>query len=284
MVYDRKTKKYIEENELGILKFAYNNVIGRCILKPFTHKWFSNLYSKYLNSKLSKHKIKKFVIKNNIDMSEYVEKDYVSFDDFFTRDLKMNNRKLSNDKSTLVCPCDSKLSIYKIDDDVNFNIKGSIYNVNDLLQDNELASEFKDGYCLVFRLCVDDYHHYYFIDEGKVLDTKYIKGKLHTVRPIAHQNVKVFKENSREYSVLETLNFGKVIQMEVGAMMVGKICNYGKDSFLRGEEKGYFRFGGSTVILLFQKDKIRLDEDLLKVASDDVEVRVHLFENIGRRY
>ena len=94
MVYDRKTKKYIEENELGILKFAYNNVIGRCILKPFTHKWFSNLYSKYLNSKLSKHKIKKFILKNNIDMSEYVEKDYVSFE----------TAKLLKEKG-FDCPC-----------------------------------------------------------------------------------------------------------------------------------------------------------------------------------
>ena len=175
-------------------------------------------------------------------------------------------------------------NVRTIDGDTNFKIKGSLYNVNDLLKNNELAKEFEDGYCLVFRLCVDDYHHYYFIDEGKVINTKYINGKLNTVRPIAHQNVKVFKENSRDYSVLETKNFGKVVQMEVGAMMVGKICNLGKDSFVRGEEKGYFRFGGSTVILLFQKDKIKLDDDILSVVSDDVEVRVHLFENIGRRY
>ena len=283
MVYDRKTKKYIEENELGILKFAYNSVMGRCILKPFTHKWFSNLYSKYLNSKLSKHKIKKFVIKNNIDMSEYVEKDYVSFDDFFTRDLKMNNRKLSKDKNTLVSPCDSKLSIYKIDDDVNFNIKGSIYNVNDLLQDKKLASEFKDGYCLVFRLCVDDYHHYHFIDNGIVKSRKRINGKFHTVRPIAHENLKVFSENTREYTVLETENFGKVVQMEIGALMVGKICNIEKDAFKRGDEKGYFRFGGSTVLLLFKKNTINLDEDILIESSKGNEIKVKLFEEIGRR-
>ena len=284
MIYNRKTKEYSDSKELGILKFLYGSIFGRIMIKPFTYKWFSNLSSKYLNSSFSKHKIKGFIKNNNINMDEYVDSSYTCFDDFFTRNLKMDRRPLDKDKNILVSPCDSKLSVYKIDDNINFKIKNSSYSVLDLINDEKLANEFKDGYCLVFRLCVDDYHHYYFIDDGKLLYSKYINGKLHTVRPIAHQNLKVFKENSREYSVLETNNFVKVIQIEVGAMMVGKICNYGKTEFERGEEKGYFRYGGSTVILLFQKDKIKLDDDILKVVSDDVEVKVSLFENIGRRY
>ena len=282
MIYDRENNNYYEEKDSKLLKFLYNTFIGRFILKVFTYKWFTNLGAFYLNSKLSKHRIKKFIKKNNINMSEYIDEQYNSFDNFFIRKIDLKNRKLDNNNEVLASPCDSKLSIYKIDNNVNFKIKNSIYNVNDLLQDSSLASQYKDGICLVFRLCVDDYHHYYYIDNGKVISRKKIKGKLHTVRPIAHSNVKVFSENSREYYVLETENFGKVIQMEVGALLVGKICNLEKENFSKGEEKGYFRFGGSTVVLLFQKDKIKLDDDILE--NIDKEIKVKLFENIGRRF
>lgn len=282
MVYNRKTKLVYDEKESLFLKILYSNVVGRCILKVFTLKWFTNLGKLYMNSKLSKLKIKRFIKKNNINMEEYEEATYNSFDEFFTRRIKSNKRKLSENKNDLVSPCDSKLSVYEITEDLTFNIKGSTYTVGELLQDQELANKYMGGYILVFRLCVDDYHHYYYIDNGKSLKSKYIKGKFHTVRPIAHKYVKVFKENCREYNILDTENFGQIIQMEVGAMMVGKICNLDKKEFKRGEEKGYFRFGGSTVALIFEKDKIELDKDILEKSKEDIEVKVQLFETIGR--
>ena len=283
MIYDRYNKTYIEEEESKLLKFLYHNSFGRIILKPFTRKWFTNTCALYMNSKLSKHRIKKFIKNNNINMDDYIVDDFKSFDNFFTRNIKKELRPLIKDSDILISPCDSKLSVYKIDDKVNFEIKNSKYNINDLLCDKELASEYNDGYCLVFRLCVDDYHHYHFIDDGKIISTKKIKGKFHTVRPIAHENLKVFSENTREYNVLETTNFGKVIQMEVGALGVGKICNLDKEEFVKGDEKGYFRFGGSTVVLIFKKDKIVLDDDILEATKNGAEVRVKLFEKIGRR-
>jgi len=216
-------------------------------------------------------------------MSEYEEQKYNSFDDFFIRKIKNNVRIMSNNKDDLISPCDSKLSVYRINEDTVLNIKNSFYTISDLLCDNELSKKYKDGYCLVFRLCVDDYHHYHYIDNGKLIKKKNIKGIFHTVRPIAQKHVKVFSENTREWSLLKTDNFGDVIQIEVGALMVGKICNLKKVKFKKGEEKGYFRFGGSTIVLLFEKNKIIIDSDILKQSNLGNETIVKLYETIGSR-
>lgn len=284
MIYNRKTRECYEEKESLLLKILYNNIIGRVILKIFTYKFITLIGACYMNSRLSKIRIKKFIKSNKINMDEYEKKEYKNFDDFFTRTIKSEKRAISKDNNDLISPCDSKLSVYKITDNNTFKIKNSWYTVSELLDDEALASKYKDGYCLVFRLCVDDYHHYHYIDNGKIISNKKIKGKFHTVRPLAHKHVKVFSENTREYCLLKTENFGNVIQMEVGAMMVGKICNLDKTNFTKGEEKGYFRFGGSTVVLLFEKNKIIIDEDILEQAKLDNEVIVKLFETIGRRY
>lgn len=283
MIYNRHTKEYIEEKDSSGLKFLYSNVVGRFILKVLTMKWFTNVGAMYMRSSLSKFRIKRFIKKNNINMDDYINEDFKCFDEFFIRKIKDDKRPLSDDKALLLSPCDAKLSVYKIDDNTVLNIKNSSYTVSELLQDESLASTYKDGYCLVFRLCVDDYHRYYYIDDGINLNTKKINGVLHTVRPIALKYRKVFSENSREYSLLKTNNFGNVVEMEVGALLVGKICNLEKKEFKRGEEKGYFRFGGSTIVLLFEKDRIILDEDILDKVNQDIEIKVNLFDVIGRR-
>lgn len=283
MIYNRKTKEYIEEKESLLLKILYGNIVGRIILKPFTYKWFTNLGKCYMNSKLSRFKINKFINKNSINMDDYEEQKYNNFDDFFTRKIRSNVRYMSDDNNDLISPCDSKLSVYKINNDTILNIKNSFYTISELLDDEKLSNKYKDGYCLVFRLCVDDYHHYHYVDNGKVISRKLIKGKFHTVRPIAQKHINVFSENTREWSLLKTENFGDVVQIEVGALMVGKICNLEKEKFKRGEEKGFFRFGGSTIVLLFENDKIRIDSDILKQSELGNEVIVKLYETIGRR-
>lgn len=283
MIYNRDSKEYIYEKDSFILKFLYGNVVGRFILKLFTMKWFTNLGALYMRSSLSKLRIKKFIKQNNINMEDYVMDNYKCFDEFFIRKIKEDKRSLNLDNNLLLSPCDSKLSVYKIDDDTILNIKNSSYTIGELLNDNELAKSYKGGYCLVFRLCVDDYHRYHYIDDGINMYTKKINGIFHTVRPIAFKYKKVFSENSREYSLLKTNNFGNVIQMEVGALLVGKICNLDKKEFKRGEEKGYFRFGGSTIVLLFEPNKIIIDQDILDKTSKDIEVKIKLFDVIGRR-
>lgn len=275
MYYDLNTKKTIKVKESNALKFLYNTVIGRIILKIGTTHVVANVYAKYMNSKLSKHKIKKFINKNNIDMDEYEEKRFNSFNDFFIRNIK-DNKRIINDG--LIAVCDSKLSVYKINKDSSFKIKNSIYTIEELIQDKNTNYE----YALIFRLCVDDYHHYVYPDDGKVISQKFIDGILHTVQPIAFKKNRVFIENSRCVTYLDCENLGQVCYIEVGAMMVGKIVNVKKKKFKKGEEKGHFEFGGSTVVLLIEKGKVGINKIILDNTKKDIETIVKLGDNIGR--
>jgi len=152
-----------------------------------------------------------------------------------------------------------------------------------LLKDDELASSYENGFCLVFRLGVDNYHRYCYLDDGTKLSNKFIKGRLHTVRPIALSKFPVFCENAREYTVLQTKNFSDVIQVEVGALLVGKIKNFHNEyTFRRGEEKGCFLYGGSTIILLFKEGTIELRDELFTSSNDGEETPVKMGEVIGR--
>ena len=273
MYYDPKQDKYINLKESVALRFLYNTVVGRLILKLITGKFITRVYAKYMTSKLSCIKIKKFIKKNNINMDEYEDAKYTSFNEFFMRKIKDNRRSIGND---LIAVSDSKLTVYKLDEDSCFNIKNSKYTVSELIGEDR---EYK--YALVFRLCVDDYHHYIYPDNGVVLSNKYIDGKLHTVQPIALKKYKVFHENSREVTYLNCENLGEVAYIEVGALMVGKIVNEKKNKFIKGEEKGHFEFGGSTIVLLVNKD-ITINDKILENSSKEIETIVKLGENIGK--
>lgn len=273
MYYDLKNNCFITNKTSRLLKFMYNTVIGRIILKIATTKYISNIYKIYITSKLSKIKIKKFIKKNHINMDDYKEKDYESFNDFFIREIKSGKRKIEDN---LIAVCDSKLSVYEIDENSKFTIKDSIYTINELI-----GEERQYKYALIFRLCVDDYHHYIFPDEGKVVDTKHINGILHTVQPIAQKRYKVFHENSRDITFLNCDNLGDVCYIEVGALMVGKIVNISKTEFAKGEEKGHFEFGGSTVIMLINKD-INLNEKIIENSKNDIETIVKMGQCIGK--
>ena len=273
MYYDRKKDSYIEVDDNKALKFLYNNVIGRLILKIATTKFIANTYAKYMNSKLSIKKINKFIKENNINMDEYEEVEYNSFNDFFMRKIKDGKRTIQDD---VISVCDSKLSIYEINKDSKFEIKNSTYTVEELIGEKR---DYK--YALIFRLCVDDYHHYIFPDDGRVVSSKYINGKLHTVQPIALKKYKVFHENSREVTFLDCKNLGDVCYVEVGAMMIGKIVNEPIKEFKKGEEKGHFEFGGSTIILLINKD-IKFDKKILENTNNEIETIVKLGDSIGK--
>ena len=273
MYYDLKKDSYIEKEESKSLNFLYNTLLGRIVLKIVTKSFVSNLYAHYMNSCLSKYKIKQFVKQNNIDLSDYIQSEYKSFNDFFIREIKKEKRPIGDG---LVSVCDAKLSVYKIDDQSKFYIKNSIYSLEDLI--GEKNCHYK--YALIFRLAVDDYHHYIFPDDGKVVKTKTIKGVLHTVQPIAFKRYKVFHENSREISFLKCNNLGNVCYIEVGAMFVGKICNNNKINFKKGDKKGHFEFGGSTVILLFEKD-IKINNKILENSSKNIETIVKMGQSIS---
>lgn len=282
MIADRDGNVLVKDTASRGQKFLYRTFLGRCVLKILVLPFVSLLAGKYKNGKASARGIKKFVKKNGIDMSQYEEREFKSFNDFFTRKIKDGARPIDFNPSHLVAPCDGKLSVYTIGEKGEYAIKNSVYKLKDLIGE-ENADDFKNGTLLIFRLAVDDFHRYSFFDGGRAEATVKIKGVFHTVNPIATEKYKVYSQNSREYTLLHTDNFGDVVYAEIGAMMVGKIVNHGKREFSRGEEKGYFEFGGSTVVVVLKKGAANIDADILKNNDNNYETKVRLGERIGEK-
>lgn len=278
-----KTLDILESDNMA-LTFLYEHFGGRLLLKWIIHPITSRIGGRILNSRLSRFYIPFFVKHNDIDMGRYAHKKYRSFNQFFTRPLKENYKVISDNPIHLAAPCDGKLTAFSINNNICFKIKDSEYTIASLLKDQKTAKLFADGICLIFRLTPDDYHRYYFIDNGSIIAQKKIKGVLHTVRPIVLKNYKVYHENSREWTLVQTENFGKVVQIEVGALLVGKINNRAiTGPIVRGEEKGMFEFGGSTIILLFQKDTLRIDDAIWNNTADNKETIICCGEIIGKK-
>ncbi len=262
--------------------FLYKTKAGKKLLKLLVKPCVSNAVGVFMNSVLSVPLIKPFIKNNHIDMNQYKKKRFKSYNEFFTRQIKDGKRPFSHNPIAVCSPCDSKLSVHRIKNDARFCIKGTHYTMESLVKDKEIAEYYKGGYLLVFRLSVDDYHRYAYIDDGVQTGSKTLKGVYHTVHPAAGEVCPVYKENTREYSILKSKNFGNILMMEVGAMLVGRILNYrGKGNVKRGQEKGRFEYGGSTVILAFAKDEISIDAGILKNSANGYETRVFMGERIG---
>ena len=266
------------KGESKSLYFLYNNIVGLMILKVIYNIWFSKFMGSLLNTRISTLKIDGFVKKHNIDMPRFKKVKYKSFNEFFIRELRDNS--VNQDNDTFISPCDGNLLVHEINDKSEFEIKNFTYNVSTLLgTDNH---RYHGGVCLIFRLEATDYHRYCYIDNGVKGKNIFIKGKLHTVQDIAFDKFEVHHTNSREWTEMETDNFGTIIQVEVGALVVGKIENYHEEySFKRGEEKGRFEFGGSTIIMLVEKDKIKINDEILTASKHNIETHVFFGTKIG---
>ena len=281
MLVDRRTGEKTEVVVSGSQKFLYRNWFGRIILKILIRPFITKLGGWFLKRKISKKRIPKFIEEGHINVDDYYVDDIKSYNDFFIRKIKPGRRIIDEDPNHLIAPSDSKLSAYKIEENSIFKIKDSYYRVEDLIKNKELADEFIGGNLLIFRLTVDDYHRYSYPASGKKGKNIHIKGVFHTVNPIALERYNFYKRNSREYTVLETIEFGKMIMVEVGAIMVGKIRNHHQEyEFKRGEEKGYFEFGGSTIVLI-TKNNIKIDDDIITNTNNGDETIVKLGERIG---
>lgn len=284
-IYDRKNNTFYEDKQYGgkALKFLYGNIPGRIILRLFiAGKGYSRFNAKRNSTRKSAEKIASFIKEYGIVMSDFEDREYISFSDFFTRRLADGKRIISYDKNDFISVADSKLLCYRISDDGKIPIKNSIYTASEIIGES-FTEDFYGGYCLVFRLTVDDYHRYCFFDDGKLIRNKYINGKLHTVSPISSKKYKVFSENCRSVSYIETENFGVCYQIEIGALLVGKIINHPIKSFSKGEEKGYFEMGGSTCVVMVKKNAITIDSDILENSRKGIETKVLIGERIGKK-
>ena len=277
--YDRREKELAEEiqYEEKILDFLYETALGRLCLKSFVARpWFSRMRSRYQKSRRSAKDILPFAEKHGIPLTPSECREFENFNEFFTRP---HGPLPPTAENRLTAPADAKLSVYPISESLQLTIKHTEYSVEDLVEDARLAEQFRGGTCLVYRLSADENHHYFYVDAGTVLSRKKIKGLLHTVRPIAAE-YRVFARNSREVTVLSAEHLGCMVQIEVGALLVGKINNSPLEHFEKNEEKGFFEFGGSTIVQLLQRP-VRMDDDIAQMNAEGFETKVSAGEGVG---
>ena len=281
-IYLRQEKCFTEDRQYGgkSLERLYNTWYGRVLSKFILLPVFSTLATSKDRRRSSVKRIAPFIEEYKINMSDFEERDCSSFADFFTRKIKPGKRPVDPDHSVIIAPADSKVLCYDIGEDLKFTVKGSVYTPDEIVGNKIDLSGFAGGKCLVFRLSMDDYHHYCHIDSGKITDSFEIKGKLHTVSSISSK-YKIYKENHRIVNVIDTDHFGRIIYIEVGALLVGRIKNNGLDVFEKGQEKGYFEQGGSTVVIFFEKGRIDVDPDIAEMSGNGIETKVRMGERIG---
>lgn len=263
-----------------VVKLLYKTITGRFLLKLLVNPIVSRTVAIYLKSSLSRWLVPLFIKKNRIDIRRYQvpEGGYPSFNDFFTR--KMKDNCFPQAEGEFVCPCDGLLTVSDINEDLIFHIKHTEYSVKSLLRSRKLAEKYQGGTALIFRLTPAHYHRYIWSASGVYCGKKIIPGVLHSVQPVCHEMTKVFVQNSREYSVIRNSRLGRVVQMEVGALLVGKISNHLIEKgqvVSAGQEKGFFEYGGSTIVVLVE-NKIELPENIARRKKVNGEIPVTIGE------
>jgi len=290
-VYDLRQKKMIDEdtpNYVSLL-FLYHSFYGRGVLHLLVkRKIVSELIGKMMKSRGSIKRIKPFIKKYRINQDEFNDNidDYKCFNDFFIRKLRHGAREFDFTPDALCSPCDGKVLAWEnIEPDFLCQFKGMEYSLAKLFDNEALANEYKGGTCIVFRLSPTDYHRFHFMDNGICGVSRIINGKhYYSVNPLALEKMKeVYLKNKRSLSIFESDNFGKVLIVEVGATAVGSIKQTytAGERVERGSEKGYFEFGGSTVILFFMEGKADIDNDIILNTQKGIECKVLAGEKIG---
>jgi len=270
----------------GGVKWLYNSIAGKILSYGLVKAPLSVAYGYMQNLPTSKNKIPEFVKNFDIKMEDFIpengrsEKDpYSSFNQFFIRQFKEGKRNFVEENDIMPAFSEARYFGYEsISDDDSVPVKGKFLNSKELLQKEEWVGTFKDGPLLLARLCPVDYHRFHFPDNGKVLDHYKVGGLYHSVNPIAlRAKEDIFSTNVREVTIMETENFGKLAYVEVGAICVGRIVqSTDLTSFNRGDEKGYFLFGGSTVIVIGEKGKWSPSKDICDNTQNKMETYLHL--------
>ena len=260
------------KKEDSSVRFLYDTAAGRIALKTVMDLHMDRIAVRFLCSPVSRHIIPAYVKRNEIPVSAGDIRRCRTYRDFFLRRIP---RDIDMQPSHLISPCDGWMSVFDIERTGTFAIKGSLYSVDDLIGDPDTASRYREGTCLVLRLCASDYHHYCYIDDAFQGKNHFIPGVLHSVQPIACEKYPVFVLNRRSWCLMETDNFGPVIQTEIGALVVGGIANLNEDARVcRGQDKGHFELAGSTIVLFFEPGRMGLREEILSELETSDEVRV----------
>ena len=278
----------------ALIDLAYKNKIGFFITdKILASGWLNRLMGAYEDSSFSTSKIKKFIADYSLDMSEFESVSYRSFNDFFTRKFKPGKRVFKTSPTTFCAGAEGRyLAFETLSSKTKVKVKGIDIDLQVLLGSEKLAEAFHGGTLIICRLCPVDYHRYHFPISGKLTSAHTIHGEYHSVNPVALEiDPAIFLKNERQIAMLEHSLFGEVAMIEVGALGVGKIVQsaYAQSlssdapslKFDKGQEKGYFLFGGSTVLWLIQKGKLELSEDLAQNSKSGLETWIPLGGTLG---
>lgn len=285
--WNRRTQALEPElvyGEAGV-KLLYGSTLGRAVTQSLLAQGpFSKLYGLYQSSALSRHKVERFIRDFKIPIQDFEGAPYSSFNDFFIRKFKPNVRPFATHPKHMAAFCEARyLAFAAVKTDESFPVKGQFLSPEFLMGSSEKARPFAGGPLLIARLCPTDYHRFHFPDQGRLLEHYEVSGKLNSVNPFALKQVgEIFGTNERQVNLLQTESFGKLAYIEVGALCVGKIVQtHGGAEFIRGQEKGYFLFGGSTVIVLGEKGAWEPSVDLLEQTAKNLETLVELGQPIA---
>lgn len=287
---ERQTGSLLKETVPGEkwLQWLYQSPFGKLALDAVVkRKFLSQWYGAQMDRPASKDKIPGFIEELKIDMNEAVlpVECYATFNEFFIRELKPEVRPIDDTPNSIVSPADGKVLAFDgISGLDSFFVKGQEFDLPDFLKDAKLADKYANGTLLIIRLAPVDYHRFHFPADGMISDTTAINGDYYSVSPYAvKERLSIYWENKREFSVLKTECAGDVLLCEVGATMVGSIVQAftpGK-AVLKGQEKGWFTFGGSTVVMLLEKDKAKVDDDLIRNTMKGFETSIRMGEHIA---
>ncbi|MFY7843252.1 MAG: phosphatidylserine decarboxylase [Rhabdochlamydiaceae bacterium] len=294
---NRLSQKQEEELVYGgsFLKWLYGNKVHQKIasffLLPLVVKnpLFSKIYGWFQHRPSSKKKILPFIKKFALDPKEFLSsiEDFKCFNDFFVRKLKQEARPICLDEEKAILPADGRYLVYpSLSKNQSFLVKGQSFELSELLQNNLLAQKYENGSMIMARLCPVDYHRFHFIDDGIPERSKDINGYLYSVNPLAlRKNIRFLCQNKRSLTIFNSTHFGSVIYIEVGATNVGTIHQTYEPNIYthKGAEKGFFSFGGSFLILLFEPGKIIFDQDLVHNSSLNIETRGLFGQSLGKK-
>jgi phosphatidylserine decarboxylase len=246
------------------------------------------LYAFWQRNRLSQLTVAPFVKAHQIDPAEFERplNSYKNFDDFFTRRLRPECRPIAPGVNVATMPADGRYLFFDpLDDHLPMTIKGQSFDLARLLDDPNLANRYRGGTAVLARLCPSDCHRFYFPVSGIPGPTRLLPGPLDSVNPISlWRRWAILAENRRTVCTIDSPQFGAVTVCEIGATHVGTIIQTytPNQPVQKGSEKGYFAFGGSATLLLFEKGAIQLDADLLKLQQGGLEVRCLIGQSLGK--
>ena len=271
------------------LKLIYDNPFGKLLLWAAVKKsWFSRWYGWRMSQPASKARIRPFIRKYKLDEEEFDSdpESFRSFNEFFSRKLKPDARPIEQENAVAVFPADGRhLGVQDLSANLQFYVKGQKFDLPKLFQSEELAGRFRKGSLIISRLCPVDYHRFHAPVSGKISEARLINGSLFSVNPIAlRKRLSVFWENKRYLCMIDSDYHGKVAQFIVGATCVGSATfTFSQNQRVKkGEELGYFSFGGSSVLTLFEKDRLRISEDVQQHSQANIETYAKMGEEMGR--